>query len=591
MVATLGDGPGLSRLHAGLLLLRLVVAAALAALFAAALLAPPAAPGTAVATVQGGMAAAGAYLADSAAQQAHLSLLAAVVRDVRTGVLLPLLHFMVGCTAFLSAMVASDRLYHYYVAFYWRYVSRISPEAAFPPAALPDPLSEAHLYPLVVVQLPMYNEAAVCRNVIAAACELDWPRGRLRVQVLDDSTDEAAREAAAEAVAAARAAGIDCVLRWRACRDGYKAGAMAEAMPDIAAYEYVAVFDSDFQPTPDFLKRTIPHLMGSPDCGFVQARWVYSNTAESLLTRVQAIGLNYHIKCEQYARAATAAFFNFNGSGGVWRRATIEAAGGWNARTTVEDMDLSLRCYLQGWRFCFLYDVPCVNEIPSSYDAYRRQQHRWSAGPMQLWRKATAAVWASTNISWAQKLYLNMYFFGTRLFATHIVSFVFYCCLVPMAVITPELRIPVWSLVYMPLLVTISTVAFTPGGWRQTLTFVLFENAMSVVKLSAMVSGLLELSDAHEWVVTQKLGTWAAKVGSKAGTTLARVAPAAAVKLQRRKIYKTELGMALLFAVAAVCGVAQGRYQACVFLTLQGLTFAAFGLSCVDGHKRQACCA
>jgi beta-mannan synthase len=125
-------------------------------------------------------------------------------------------------------------------------------------------------------------------------------------------------------------------------------------------------------------------------------------------------------------------------------------------------MDLSLRAYLQGWRFVFLYDVTCVNELPASYDAYRKQQHRWSCGPMQLWRKATAAVWQS-NISWAQKLYLNVFFFGTRLFATHVVSFVFYCTLVPIAVMTPEVRIPFWALVYMPLLITCSTVAFTPG--------------------------------------------------------------------------------------------------------------------------------
>jgi hypothetical protein len=132
------------------------------------------------------------------------------------------------------------------------------------------------------------------------------------------------------------------------------------------------------------------------------------------------------------------------------------------ARAWQQDMDLSLRAYLQGWRFVFLYDVTCVNELPASYDAYRKQQHRWSCGPMQLWRKATAAVWQS-NISWAQKLYLNVFFFGTRLFATHVVSFVFYCTLVPIAVMTPEVRIPFWALVYMPLLITCSTVAFTPG--------------------------------------------------------------------------------------------------------------------------------
>ena len=161
----------------------------------------------------------------------------------------------------------------------------------------------------------------------------------------------------------------------------------------------MAVFDADFHPESDFLLRTIPYLRDNPAVGFVQARWTFANASESLLTRVQEISLNYHTKCEQYARSATGAFLNFNGTAGVWRRDCIEKAGGWNARTTVEDMDLSLRAYLQGWQFVFLHDVECVNELPSSYDAYRKQQHRWSCGPMQLWKKATAAVWAS-NISW-----------------------------------------------------------------------------------------------------------------------------------------------------------------------------------------------
>ena len=260
-------------------------------------------------------------------------------------------------------------------------------------------------------------------------------------------------------------------------------------------------------------------------------------------------------------------------------------------------MDLSLRAYLQGWRFVFLYNVTCLNEVPASYDAYRKQQHRWSCGPMQLWRKATAAVWQS-RISWAQKLYLNTFFFGTRMFAAHIVSFVFYCTLVPVAVIAPEVRIPFWALVYMPLIVTCSTVAFTPGGWKHTVAFVLFENAMCVVKLNAMISGLFELSDAHEWVVTTKLGNWAVAKAAKSGLSKATAAVASVVPglakqpLQKRKIYRAELWMSLLFMIAAGFGIAQGRWQYAIFLLLQGTTFAAFGLSCgVDGQKRTVCCA
>ena len=502
-------------------------------------------------------------------------------------------------------------------AIYYKYFAKVRPEDRFSHTPLPDMALQPDAYPPVVVQLPMFNEREVCRQVIDAACELEWPKGRLMVQVLDDSTDEIARERIQDAVAAWREAGVNIVYRWRSNREGYKAGAMSEAMEEIKEYDHCAIFDADFHPDSDFLLKTIPYLnvracavrracccaaltaaargaQDNPEVGFVQARWVYANGSESLLTRVQEIGLNYHIKCEQYARFASGAFFNFNGTAGVWRRACIEKAGGWNNRTTVEDMDLSLRAYLQGWRFVFLYDVTCLNEVPSSYDAYRKQQHRWSCGPMQLWRKATAAVWQS-NVSWAQKLYLNAFFFGTRLFATHVVSFVFYCTLVPIAVIAPEVRIPFWALVYMPLLVTCSTVAFTPRGWMHTVAYVLFENAMCVVKLGAMLSGLLELSDAHEWVVTTKLGNWAvakAKTGlAKAGAAVAAVVPAAAKQpLQRRKIYRAELGMSALFLVAAAFGISQGRWQYAVFLLLQGATFAAFGLSCgVDGHKRTCC--
>ena len=174
----------------------------------------------------------------------------------------------------------------------------------------------------------------------------------------------------------------------------------------------------------------VPYLRSNPKAGFVQARWVYTNGAESILTRVQEISLNYHIRCEQYARFAAGLFFNFNGTAGVWRRQCIVDAGGWNNRTTVEDMDLSLRAYLRGWKFIFLDDVTCMNEIPADYDAYRKQQHRWSCGPMQLWRKAMAAVWSS-DIPLAKKMYLNVFFFGTRMFATHIVSFFLYCTLIP----------------------------------------------------------------------------------------------------------------------------------------------------------------
>ena len=210
----------------------------------------------------------------------QMSLLSVILSDLRAGVIVPLIHVAVGTTAFLSAMVASDRLYHFYVALYWRYISRVKPEDLYSHQPLPDMKSGAHQYPTVVVQLPMFNEREVCRQVIDCACEIEWPRDALMVQVLDDSTDEVARERIQDAVASWRERGVNITYKWRSNRQGYKAGAMAEAMPDIQGYEFIAIFDADFHPDSDFLLKTIPYLRDNSDVGFVQARWTYANGSE-----------------------------------------------------------------------------------------------------------------------------------------------------------------------------------------------------------------------------------------------------------------------------------------------------------------------
>ena len=385
--------------------------------------------------------------------------------------------------------------------------------------------------------------------------------------------------------------GANIAYRWRSNRSGYKSGAMEEAMEDIAAYEYVAIFDADFDPEPDFLLKTVVYLRDNPAAGFAQARWVYTNGDESVLTRVQEISLNYHIRCEQYARHAADVFFNFNGTAGVWRRACIEDAGGWNHRTTVEDMDLSLRAYLRGWKFIFLDDVTCPNEIPACYDAFRKQQHRWSCGPMQLWRAATTAVWTAKDVPFAKKCYLVVFFFGTRMFATHVVSFFLYCVLIPLCATAPEVTIPFWALVYAPVLVTLSTIAFTPRGWRVAAQYVLFENAMCIVKLTAMLAGLLHWSNAHEWVVTTKLGRFVDKVkrsevGVKAKAAAKRVAASVPEKLKRaRKVYARELCMGAFFLSCGLYGVCvHAMWYYAIFLCAQGVVFLAFGLNYVDGR-------
>lgn len=540
------------------------------------------------------------YLVAVAPQLAGLAL--AFARKVHDIVTAPTLQSLVGLTSPLLAFVAADRLFHVYIALYHKYVAKQAPEDKYRFVPLPsagyassparaDDFVGTDQFPRVVVQLPMFNERECCQAIIDAACELDWPRDKLFVQVLDDSTCDVTRARIADRVADWSEQGMNIELRWRSNRSGYKAGALAEGLKALdGAWEFAAIFDADFSPEPHFLLQTVPYLHHNPELAFVQARWTYANERESLLTRTQVLSLNYHIKCEQFSRHAANLFWNFNGTAGVWRVRAIEEVGGWNNRTTVEDMDLSLRAWLHGWRFCFLNDVTCLNEVPSNYEAYRRQQHRWSCGPMQLWRKATAAVWAS-RIPFTQKVYLNVFFFGSRLFATHIVSFFFFCVLIPLSVLTPTVTVPFWALIYVPVLITLTTAAFSKDGLVLAVVYVLYENAMSIVKLSAMLSGLLELSDAHEWVVTTKLGSWmqkakkhsklASKVSDKVGDTI--IAVKAAVPKTQRRIYKRELCMAAFLLGVAVYGIlVTDRAAYCVFLVLQGLTFAAFGLGMVD---------
>ena len=246
--------------------------------------------------------------------------------------------------------------------------------------------------PRVTVQLPMYNEAAVTRRIIDAACRLEYPRDLLQVQVLDDSTDGSDR-LAAERVEHWRASGIDIELVHRTDRTGYKAGALDEALAS-ASGELIAIFDADFIPPPTFLKRTVHHF-SDPGIGMVQARWSHLNREDSLLTRAQAIFLDGHFVVEHTARNRGDAWINFNGTAGVWRRAAIDAAGGWQHDTLTEDVDLSYRAQLAGWRFRFLTRVTCPAELPPEMNAFKSQQHRWTKGSIQTALKLLPTVFRS----------------------------------------------------------------------------------------------------------------------------------------------------------------------------------------------------
>ncbi len=265
---------------------------------------------------------------------------------------------------------------------YWRHRS------AAPPA--PPPVI---MWPSVVVQLPVYNERYVVKRLLDAAASLDYPRDRLCIQLLDDSTDDTSAIAAAH-IAALRAAGLQVDHIRRANRAGYKAGALAHGLA-LTACELVAIFDADFLPAPDFLRRTVPYFCADPRLGMVQTRWGHLNAACNWLTRGQALALDGHFVVEQTARSRAGWLMNFNGSAGVWRADCIRAAGGWRDTTLAEDLDLSYRAQLTGWRFLYLGDVVVPAELPPQLAAYKQQQARWAAGSTRTLALLLGPVWRS----------------------------------------------------------------------------------------------------------------------------------------------------------------------------------------------------
>ncbi|MBI4417833.1 MAG: glycosyltransferase, partial [Ignavibacteriales bacterium] len=256
--------------------------------------------------------------------------------------------------------------------------------------------------PMVTVQLPVYNELYVVRRLIDAVCALDYPREKLEVQVLDDSTDET-RDVAAETVKLYSAQGYNIKHLFRDDRTGFKAGALKAGL-EAAEGEFLAIFDADFVPRPDFLRKTIPYFFQDPRIAVVQTRWEHLNSEYSLLTRTQAMALDGHFVIEQDVRNKAGFFINFNGTGGIWRRCAIEDAGNWHSDTLTEDLDLSYRAQLRGWKFKYLSNVTSPAELPSELNALKTQQFRWTKGAIETARKLLPQVWR-TNIPLRVKIH------------------------------------------------------------------------------------------------------------------------------------------------------------------------------------------
>jgi cellulose synthase/poly-beta-1,6-N-acetylglucosamine synthase-like glycosyltransferase len=275
---------------------------------------------------------------------------------------------------FVLIVLAVYGWHRYYLVYLYMKYRDNEPKAG----PLPDPL------PRVTIQLPLYNEMYVADRLIDAVCRIDYPREKLEIQVLDDSIDET-RSIAGAAVRRWSEQGVDIKYYHRTDRTGFKAGAL-EAGLKVATGEYVGIFDADFIPTTDFLMRLMPHF-ASPKVGMVQARWGHINADYSLLTKIQAILLDGHFVLEHGGRHRGGRFFNFNGTAGVWRRIAIEDAGGWQHDTLTEDLDLSYRAQMRGWKFVFVPELIAPAEVPVEMNAFKSQQHRWAKGSIQTCRK------------------------------------------------------------------------------------------------------------------------------------------------------------------------------------------------------------
>lgn len=267
--------------------------------------------------------------------------------------------------------------------------------------------------PFVTVQLPMYNELYVADRIIETCAAFDYPTDKLQIQVLDDSTDET-RDVIAKKVAEVAAKGINIQHVHRVDRTGYKAGALDAAMDQVQG-DFIAIFDADFVPDADFLQKTMPYF-SDLGIGVVQTRWGHINKDYSLLTELQAFGLNGHFAIEQGGRNSAGHFINFNGTGGVWRKQCIEEAGGWEHDTLTEDLDLSYRAQMKGWKFKYLEEVIAPAELPITMSALKSQQHRWMKGGAECFIKMWKRLLTAKNVRVSDRIHGLSHLFNSSVF-------------------------------------------------------------------------------------------------------------------------------------------------------------------------------
>ncbi|KAK7844456.1 probable xyloglucan glycosyltransferase 12 [Quercus suber] len=524
---------------------------------------------------------------------------------IRVEYLAPPLQFLANACIVLFLIQSIDRLVLCLGCFWIRF-KKIQPVLKEDNLVDLESGEKGGYFPMVLVQIPMCNEKEVYQQSIAAVCNLEWPKSKILIQVLDDSDDPTTQLLIQEEVHKWQQEGANIVYRHRVIRDGYKAGNLKSAMncSYVKDYEFVAMFDADFQPNPDFLKRTVPHFKGNEELGLVQARWSFVNKDENLLTRLQNINLAFHFEVEQQVNGVFINFFGFNGTAGVWRIKALEDAGGWLERTTVEDMDIAVRAHLKGWKFIFLNDVECQCELPESYEAYRKQQHRWHSGPMQLFRLCLPDI-IRAKISFWKKFNMIFLFFLLRKLILPFYSFTLFCIILPMTMFIPEAQLPAWVVCYIPATMSFLNILPAPKSFPFIVPYLLFENTMSVTKFNAMISGLFQLGSAYEWVVTKKSGR------SSEGDLVSLVEkkeqqpkPHRGVsesnleemkeeirqqeqkssqkkKKKHNRIYTKELALAFLLLTASARSLLSAQGIHFYFLLFQGVSFLLVGLDLI----------
>jgi cellulose synthase/poly-beta-1,6-N-acetylglucosamine synthase-like glycosyltransferase len=447
---------------------------------------------------------------------------------------------------------------HRYVLLYDYFAYRKNVPAAPPPVTN---------WPKVTIQLPIFNERYVIERLVDAVSQFDYPRELIDIQVLDDSTDET-RDVASACVERHAAQGLPIVYIHRTNREGYKAGALENGLK-TAKGEFVAIFDADFLPPADFLRRTIPHFLrpnGGENIGMVQTRWTYLNGDYSLLTRVETILLDGHFVIEHGGRSRRGTFFNFNGTAGVWRRAAIDAAGGWEHDTLTEDTDLSYRAQLKGWKFLYLPDIECPSELPVDMNGFKSQQARWAKGLMQTAKKILPKVFRSdvpfyvkseaffhltANIS-----YPLMVLLSTMLLPAMIVRF--YQGWFQMLVI--DLPLFLASTCSISSFYLAAQKELRPKTWTKTFLYMPFVMATGIGLSVRNAQGVLEAiwGKKTEFARTPKF-----KIEGKSGTFAAK-------KYKNKSGWMPyfEIALGLYFALAVIYAITNENYATVPFLFL-----------------------